>query len=330
MGAALEIDQSRAFAWSGRRVLVTGATGFIGVRLVGQLLRMGALVYPFVFDRLWSLPHHPALFQLEGDLRDRRDVEAALAIAEPELVFHLAALTQVTEVARMPAAGYATNVMGLVNLLEEMRVQQTEAKVIVASSDKALGDRGRAIHPYDASKAAADLVAQSYADFYRFDVRILRTANVYGPGDRHLRRIIPSTIWSVIQGQRPVLRSDGTPIREYLYIDDAVEAYLRAAETPRDIKQPIVVAGERMSVIDLVRLILELTDSDLKPVFPASDAPYRETQNILLDPAACARDLGDWTRTELVNGLTQTIEWMRQLRQHGTEQELEWSETWPG
>jgi CDP-glucose 4,6-dehydratase len=326
MATALEIDGPRSVVWAGRRVFVTGATGFIGMRLVSQLLKMGALVYGFVMERLWPLPPHPALWQLEGDIRNRRDIEAALAIAEPELVFHLAALTQVTEVARMPAAGYATNVMGLVNLLEEMRVQGLDVKVIVASSDKALGDAGRIKHPYDASKAAADLVAQSYADFYGFDVRILRTANVYGPGDRHLKRIIPSTIWSILQGQRPMLRSDGTPVREYLYIDDAVEAYLRAAENWRRFLHPIVVAGERMNVIDLVRLILELTDSDLKPFF--METPYQETQNILLDPQATTRDLGAWTRTDLVHGLMQTIEWMRALRQNGTRQELEWLETW--
>jgi CDP-glucose 4,6-dehydratase len=243
----------------------------------------------------------------------------------------LAALTQVTEVARMPASGYGTNVMGLVNLLEEMRVQgfALDAKVVVASSDKALGDAGRIKHPYDASKAAADLVAQSYADFYGFDVRILRTANVYGPGDRHLKRIIPSTIWSVIQGQRPMLRSDGTPVREYLYVDDAVEAYLRAAENWRRFLHPIVVAGERMSVIDLVNLILELTESDFKPIFPNfTETPYQETQNILLDPFAATKDLGEWTRTDLVHGLMQAIEWMRALRENGTRQELEWMESW--
>lgn len=334
MGTALEIDQARLFGYGGRRVLVTGATGFLGVRLVGQLLRMGALVYGLVYERLWHLPPHPGLFQIEGDLRSRDDVERLIAVAEPELVFHLAALTQVTEVERIPALGYATNVGGLVNLLDVLRAQNVIAKVIVASSDKAFGEIvGEAggyhvdnpIHPYDASKAAGDIIARSYRDFYKMDVTVVRTANVYGPGDRQMRRIVPSTIWSLLQGQPPRLRSDGTPVREYLFIDDAIEAYLRAAESVRSHRFPLVVAGIRINVSDLVSLITAVMGSDLKPVF--MDVPFTETRSIMLDPLACVRDLGEWERTNLHDGIERTVAWMQGLKDVGVEQEGQWEDT---
>jgi CDP-glucose 4,6-dehydratase len=209
-----------------------------------------------------------------------------------------------------------------------------QPRIVIASSDKALGDIDleivaseplvlRPSHPYDMTKAAADLIALSYADFYGLEVQSVRTANVYGPGDMHLRRIIPGTMWSVLHGHRPVLRSNGTPVREYLYITDAIEVYLRAAEESVGAWRAVLCPGDRIAVLPLVKMILELCGSDLEPLI-ASEA-FHETQEIRIDPLALEASVGGLTRVTLDDGLRRTLEWMRAWKQVSDEDGEAWS-----
>lgn len=336
---ATTVEANRIANWSGKRVLITGGTGFIGGAMVGRMLTLGSQVFVPTLDGE-VVEAHPRLRDWGCDLRDRGRTESILAEAEPDVVFHLAAFTQVTEAARAPAYTFAVNAQGTLNLLESMRTMGLRPKIVIASSDKAVGALGmtldakhpltmRPSHPYDMSKATADLIALCYADFYGLDIQSVRTANVYGPGDDHLRRIVPGTMWSILNGQRPVLRSDGTPVREYLYITDAVEAYLRTAEADHPGWRAVLCPGDRIAVLPLVRMILEACNSDLEPIMPGDlysrlVQPFDETQEINIDPNALDASIGSWERVGLAVGLNRTLAWMRLWKTMADEDEDQW------
>lgn len=333
------VEAGRIVGWSGKRVLITGGTGFIGSALVGRMLTLGAQVTVPTFDGDVD-DNHPRLDPIPCDLRDRERVQGLLAQAEPDVVFHLAAFTQVTEAAHSPAYTFAVNAQGTLNLLECIRTMDLHPRIVIASSDKAVGDLGdvlqadrplqmRPSHPYDMSKAVADLVSVCYSDFYGLDIQTVRTANVYGPGDIHLRRIIPGTIWSILNGQRPVLRSDGTPVREYIYITDAVEVYLRAAEAEVPTWRAILCPGDRIAVMPLVRMILDVCGSDLEPIKPTDlytrlAQPFVETQEIRIDPWALDASVGSFERVNLADGIKRTLSWMRLWKKMADEDEDVW------
>jgi CDP-glucose 4,6-dehydratase len=219
---------------------------------------------------------------------------------------------------------FEANVRGTWNLLEACRSARVE-RIVVASSDKAYGDQEAlpyteeqpldAVFPYDASKACADIVARSYARTYGLPVAVSRMANVYGGGDHNLSRIVPGTIRSVLLGEDPVIRSDGTPLRDYLYVEDAVEAYVTLADSlPSTAGEAFNFgAGFPISALDLVRLILRLSDaSGLEPRILSPTKLHGEIDRQYLDSAKAERMLGWRARTGLEEGLARTIAWYRE------------------
>jgi CDP-glucose 4,6-dehydratase len=236
-------DAEKRDFWRDRPVLVTGATGLLGGWLVSRLVELGADVVCLVRD--WV----PQSILLGGDLLDRVTVvrgdiddqeclERVLSEYEIDTVQHLAAQTIVGVGLRSPVGTFETNIGGTWRLLEACRRVGVK-QVVVASSDKAYGEQavlpyaedmpldGR--HPYDASKSCADILTQTYAHTYGVKAAITRCGNFYGGGDLNWNRLFPGTIRSVLRGQRPVIRSDGTFVRDYIYIEDAAEAYLGLA-----------------------------------------------------------------------------------------------------
>src|SRR5258708_15046053 len=158
---------------------------------------------------------------------------------EVDSVFHLDAQTIVGIANRNPVSTLQTNVGGTWSILEACRRSPLVKNIVVASSDKAYGDTEgrygedtplRGQHPYDVSKSDADLIAQAYAVTYKLPVTITRCGNFYGGGDLNWNRIVPGTIRSVLRGQRPVIRSDGSPVRDYFYVEDGAAAYITLAE----------------------------------------------------------------------------------------------------
>jgi CDP-glucose 4,6-dehydratase len=220
--------------WRDRPVFVTGATGLVGAWLVRYLVNAGADVVCLIRD--W-IPQSEVIRTklieqvkvVRGDVRDQAVVERALGEYEVATVFHLAAQTIVGIANRNPVSTLESNVQGTWSLLEACRRSPAVKQIVVASSDKAYGDhdklpydeqaplQGR--HPYDVSKSCADLIARSYADTYGLPVAITRCGNFYGGGDLNWNRIIPGTIRSILYGERPVIRSDGSYIRDYFYVE---------------------------------------------------------------------------------------------------------------
>ncbi len=318
-----------------KRFLVTGGHGFVASHLAGALLGQGGAVR--VLDRpdprtadvggprrsgLDLLGIRDEVELAEADLRDAEAVEAAIAGCDS--VFHLAAQTIVGVASSSPAETFEVNVRGAWNVFEACRARGVE-RVVFASSDKAYGASPdlpyreefplRAAYPYDASKAAADVIARSYAHAYGLPIAVTRFANIYGGGDLNFSRLIPETVVAVLDGRRPLIRSDGSPERDFLHVDDAVSAYLAIAEAlggngARG--EAFNAGGERPhSVREVVELIAEAAGTGIDPDFQGSGTPDGEIDRQYVDSTKL-RELTGWrAQTELSEGLRGTLDWYR-------------------
>lgn len=319
--------------WRGRRVLVTGATGMVGAWLVKELLSRGASVVGLVRDadpqsELYRSGDVRGISVVNGRLEDFSTVERAVNEHGTDVVFHLGAQTIVGAAHRAPLPTFESNIRGTYHLLEACRRHaDLVSRVVVASSDKAYGSQpdlpyteespldGR--HPYEVSKSCADLLARTYHVTYGLPVAIARCGNIYGGGDLNWSRIVPGTVRSILEGRAPVIRSDGTYVRDYIYVEDVVEAYLRLAER---IGEP-GVRGEAfnfstetpLSVLELVERIRGLMDGGAEMEPEVLDVAEGEIQEQYLS-AAKARSRLDWTPDhDLEAGLRATIDWYRDL-----------------
>lgn len=314
----------------GRPVLVTGAFGLVGAWLVAALLERGVPVVALRRDE-------PAVSALEllgldgrvdvahGDICDADVLARVVAEYEVQSVFHLAAQTLVGPAHRAPAATFETNVRGTWIVLETCRAHGVE-RVVVASSDKAYGSHRElpyteehallARYPYDASKAACDLLARSYWHSFGLPVAVTRLANVYGGGDTNRSRLIPEAVCAVLAGRAPVLRSDGSPERDFLYVEDAATAYLAVWEAlGRGCGQGEAFnagSGEPHRVSDVVALICRLAGSEPEPVVQGSGTPAGEIDRQWLDSSKLRALTGWQPRVALEDGLARTIEWYRE------------------
>ena len=316
-------------AWGASNVLVTGAGGFVGAWLVRALADRRATMVALLHDRhpvssLDVLDCERRAVVAYGSVTDAALVGRLLNRYEIDTVFHLAAQPIVGAANRSPVPTFEANIRGTWTVLEGCRRCPTIRRVVVASSDKAYGDHAQlpytedfpllGLNPYDASKACADILARSYHKVFRLPAAVVRCANIYGGGDLNFSRIVPGTIRSAVRGETPVVRSDGTPIREYLYIDDAIRAYLLVAERLED---PAIAGkainfgtGRPVAVLDLVQTILgEVGRPDLKPRILSTGTMAGEIDRQCLSSRLAREALG-WSAEEpLESGLKKTVAW---------------------
>lgn len=326
------LDNNDSKFWRDRTVLVTGSTGLLGSWLTRELVGRGAFVVSLIRDwipesELFRSGVSERVNVVRGDVCDQATVERALGEYEIATVFHLAAQTIVPIANRNPISTFESNIQGTWCLLEACRRTPTVKQIVVASSDKAYGThqklpysesaplQGR--HPYDVSKSCADLLAQSYAETYKLPVCITRCGNLYGGGDLNWNRLVPGTIRSAIRGERPIIRSDGSYIRDYFYVEDGALAYLHLAEQMSSRPE---LAGEafnfsneiQVTVLDLAKAILRLAHAEKLELEVRSEAQH-EIPHQYLD-ATKAREMLDWRpRFNLEDGLTSTIQWYREF-----------------
>jgi CDP-glucose 4,6-dehydratase len=313
-------------------VLVTGGRGFVGAWLCKQLLERGERVV--ALDRaaregrpsaLSLLGVEDQVAEVEGDVIDAALLRETLGDYHVDAVFHLAAQTIVGTAAGSPAPTFDVNVRGTWILLEACREYEVE-RVVVASSDKAYGAHDELPYredialqptaPYEASKAAADLIARSYWHSYGLPVAVTRFANIYGGGDTNFSRLIPEAVSAALDGRPPVLRSDGSPERDFLYVEDAGRAHLAIGDAlDRDeVRGQAFNAGggSPHAVGEVVKLIARLAGTGVEPDIRGNGKPAGEIDRQYVDPAKIREVVGWRPEVDLEEGLRRTIEWYRE------------------
>ncbi|MDA2923722.1 GDP-mannose 4,6-dehydratase [Acidobacteria bacterium AH-259-L09] len=315
--------------WQDRRVLITGATGLVGSILTKDLIKQGADVITLVRDKVVGSEYHreslhESCTEVRGELENFPLLVRTIAEYEIHTVIHLAAQTIVGIGVRSPLGTFEANIRGTYQLLEACRQNPTVQTIVVASSDKAYGEHKDlpyqeshsllGNHPYDVSKACADLLCRAYFVTYQLPVAVARCANFYGGGDLNWNRIIPGTIRSALRGKSPEIRSDGTPIRDYLHIVDGARVYRILAEqmsTRPELHGEAFNFGNNdpKTVLEITKLTLKAMESNLKPVVlgEAKD----EIQAQYLDSTKAKELLGWKPKYSLEAGLKQTIAWYR-------------------
>lgn len=314
--------------WKGMNVFVTGADGFIGSHVAKTLADRGSEVVTIVRDikkksNIDILGFKDEITIVNGDLINFHDCERIVNEYEIEFCFHLAAQAIVGPANRSPLSTFESNIKGAWNILEACRMSKTVKGVVVASSDKAYGQQKKlpyteesplkGYYPYDASKACAEILARSYFMTYNLPLAITRNANTYGPADMNMSRIIPDVIAKLLSNEQPIIRSDGTPERDYMFIKDSVNAYLVLAE---NLHRKGVVGeafnfgtGKPISVIELYNKIIKIMGKNVKPKILGEAKNEIDKQYLSIEKAK--KTLGWQPKYHLDSGLKETIEWYK-------------------
>ncbi len=306
---------------------VTGAYGVLGSWLVKALLERGDDVVVLSRDDVrrsaLALEGTEARCAVvHGDLVDPGILDRAIGEYEVDTVFHLAAQTIVGTANRSPVSTFESNIRGTWTLLEACRLHGV-ARTVVAASDKAYGPTDtlpyteehplRALYPYDVSKACTDLIARSYWHTYGLPVAVTRFANIYGGGDLNASRLIPEAIAAALAGRAPVIRSDGSPQRDFLYVEDAVSAYLAIAGALPEAGGEAFNAGgdEPHSVREVVATLCRVAGTDVEPDVQGTGTPHGEIDRQFVDSTKLRERTGWRPEVSLEDGLRRTVEWYR-------------------
>ena len=309
-----------------KNILITGGMGLLGKPLIKFLSKKKYNV--FVLDKSKNKKRNKLISRkvasfVYGNFQNKPLLKKIIKNKKINIIFHTGAITQVLQGLRDPYGTYKNNIMGTVNILECIREVDPSILFVYSSSDKAYGevkdrsylenDNLSSIYPYDLSKTCSDLICQSYFTVYKLNVAIVRCGNLFGPGDFNLNRIIPETIISLINNKRIKIRSSGKLVRDYLYVDDAVNAYymiMKTLEKYKNKKLLIYNVGSKynLSVLQLVNLILDLMKKKhLKPII--MNKSKQEINFQKLNDNKIKRDLGWKQKVSLKSGLFKTIKW---------------------
>ncbi len=327
--------QNGNFHWTDKNVLITGVQGFLGSWLAKSLVDKKAKVIGLTREivpnsNFYLMNLDKSIILAKGSVSDYPTIERVMNEYEIEVVFHIAAQPIVGIANRSPLSTFESNIKGTWTVLEAARNSKMVKSIVTASSDKAYGSqenlpykenaRLHGLHPYDVTKSCSDLIAQTYHNTYGLSVGITRCGNFYGGGDSNFSRIIPDTIRSLYNNERPIIRSDGKFIRDYIYVKDVVNAYLLLAEKLKDPKirgHGFNFSNEQpINVIDLVKKITKIYGkTKLKPKI--LNIVKSEIINQYLSSEK-ARKLLDWKPTyTLDDGLKETIDWYNNFFKSG-------------
>ena len=309
-------------------ILVTGGFGLLGKPLVHKLIKLKhnvIILEKKSTNRIRFLKSKPKKI-IAGNFLDKKLVGKILKDNKIDVVFHLGAITQVVDSLNNPYLTHQINILGTINFLENIREINPEIIFIYSSSDKAYGelnkrrfyieeDRLQSDYPYDVSKSASDLVCQSYSKTYDLKVGIIRCGNIYGPGDFNLKRLIPEIIISTLENKRFVIRSDGKSTRDYVFVDDAVNAYILLMNKLKNTKLSLriynVSSKFNYSVKEIVNMILiEMNSLHKKPII--KNYSKKEINFQRLNYSKITRELKWKPKTKIQHGIKETINWYKQ------------------
>jgi len=315
--------------WKNKIIFITGANGFLGSHLVKKALFFKAKVIVLIKEEMRF-----SLFKIDrlgskckiyrGDLSNNKLINSIFKNNKIDVCFHMAAQTIVGIANNQPTGTLKTNIGGTWNMLEAARAFGVGA-MVVASSDKAYGEHKKlpykedapliALHPYDASKSCTDILSRTYANTYRLPIAVTRCANIYGPGDSNFSRIIPDTCQAIIKGKNPIIRSDGTPLRDYVFVEDIADIYFDLAISLLDRRIDFGEAfnfgvNKPISVIEIVRKIIKISGkTNLVPKILGKGKIKGEIDKQYLSSVKARRILGWRPRHSLQEGLKITYKW---------------------
>ena len=316
--------------WEEKNVLITGATGFVGTWLTKSLIERGANVVALVRDEIPNMPlrtmgvYKKLGAVVRGDITDYSCVRRVFNEYEIDTCFHLAAQTIVGIAKNNPTNTFRVNILGSWNVFEAARTADTLERLVVASTDKVYGEPVKlpitedhpllAAYPYDASKACVERIARTFFTTYGLPVTMTRCCNIYGGGDLNFSRIIPGTIRSILLNQNPVIRSDGTPVRDFIYVKDAANSYLVLAENMGrgDVNGEAFNFGSNapINMLDLVKKIIKVSGrTGVRPDVQGKKRPDAEIDEQYLSSEKARRVLGWKPKFNLESGLKETIRW---------------------
>lgn len=307
-----------------KNVLVTGANGFVGAAVVDRLLRMNKTVVGLIRDKNYKSRRDilENISVVHGDLRDYDTVRYAVSKYEIDTIFHIGAITILKMATYDPKTCFQTNIMGTINVLEAARECKHVSKVVVASSDKAYGNHDilpykedyalLASDPYSTSKSCTDLLTQSYHYTYGLDTSIIRSGNIFGPGDLNKSRIIPGSILRVLAGERPIIyKGVGNYKREFMYIDDVVDAYLTVQDRGLPGHAYNIGGSGFQNIFDTVSMVLEEMGTDIEPEILEKD--FIEIKEQYLDSTKL-EELGWKCKFGIREGIRACIPWYEEYQ----------------
>ena len=313
-------------------ILITGGFGILGRALTRTLLRdKNKYSSIFILDKLEnkkrseSLKKNNRLKIIKGNLKNYNEIYNLIKKENINIIFHLGAITQVIDAYKSPMETFKSNIFGTINILESIRNLKKEIILIFSSSDKAYGTLNKkeyfenhqlkGDYPYDVSKSSSDLIAQSYTKTYNLKIGIIRSGNIYGPGDYNRDRLIPHVIISTLKNKKAILRSNGKLIRDYIFVDDVARAYHllmnKMLKSEQRLRIYNVGSKENLNVIDLVKLITNMINKKkLKPIIENTSTNI-EIKRQKLNFSKIKKDLGWRPKYNIKKAIKITINWYK-------------------
>ena len=309
-------------------IFITGGLGILGISVVKKLSKSKNKL--IIFDRKRNYSRFKNIYKknmyfVSGELMNQKLIEKTFSKFKIDAVFHLGAQTQVLNALRNPYETYKTNLFSTINLLEIIRKKKKDIIFIYSSSDKAYGEikKGsylenyplKSDYPYDVSKSTSDLICQSYSKTYGLKIGILRSANIYGPNDRNINRIVPETIISFIKGEKVIIRSSGKLKRDYIFVEDVSKAYYLTFKKLKKSKKKLLIynigSKYNLTVLQLVKKIAFLLNIN-KSYATINNTSKKEIINQRLNYKKISRELKWKPVTSLNEGLIKTIKWYKE------------------
>lgn len=301
-------------------IAITGATGLVGSHLSNKFSELGHSVFALVKDENSKSFLSKSVTRIYGDIGNRRDIEYFVQKSNPNYFIHLAAQTQAYDSLKYPYQTFYNNVVGTLNVLESLREFSFCEAIIVASSDKAYGELKsefyteshelKGVYPYDASKSATDLIANSYRETYRMPIAITRACNIYGIGDYNKQRLIPGIVSAYKEQSKFKIRNKGADLREYINVDDVVDAYMKIVQYVLTTNQESsfnISSGDRKSTLEVFKLVEETIGSPI-PVEIAQEEGL-EIKKQFMD-STLLQNCTEWKpKHTLATTINETVNW---------------------
>ena len=303
-----------------KNVAITGATGLLGSHLANDLIGKGHKVFALIKDENSKSILSKSVTRIYGDISDKSDIEYFIQKANPNYFIHLAAQTQAYDSLRYPYQTFFNNMVGTLNVMECLREFGLCQSIVVASSDKAYGElvgesytethQLNGVYPYDASKSATDLIANSYRATYNMPVAVTRACNIYGIGDYNPQRLIPGVVSSYLQNRPFIIRNQGLDLREYIHVSDVVSAYLHILEyieTVNKVSAFNISSGDRYQTIEIFNLIQEIIQKEIPSEVKMGES--FEIKRQFMD-SSLLKNSTNWTPTKNIrDDLREIVSW---------------------